>query len=311
MSPPHEALQASGARCDPGRIAKAPPATIAERPGAHRPGPDARWIDGYWDWDASREDFAWVTGTWLVPPSGEFWVDGYWRRDAKGWYRVPGFWSGGGQVQKVMRVQEVALSGPTAGPSSTRPEEPIGNAPGPDYFYIPGEYIPGWGGVAWRPGFWAPSHPGWEWIPARWERRADTWVFREGFWNRVPGAPNPRPGGGPSAGGAVLASTPAGLGPPPARLISSPGAPTDAATARGEKTDAKAADASRSGQGTGKPTQDGASPKPGETKPGPQPERPQQPPYAWYGQQPAYPAGRPAMWNARSMVGGFLRRVLP
>jgi hypothetical protein len=310
MSPPHEALQPSGARRDPERIAKAPPAMIAERPGAQRPGPDARWIEGYWDWDASQKEFAWVTGTWLVPPPGEFWVNGYWRRDAKGWYRVPGFWSGRGQVQKVARVQEVALSGHTAGPSLTRPEEPIGNAPGPDYFYIPGEYVPAWGGVAWRPGFWAPSQPGWEWIPARWERRADTWIFREGFWNRFSGTPNPRPGGQPSAGGTTLAAAPAGIGSPPARLISSPGLPTNAATARGE-TDAKATETSQSGQEAGRTTQNGASPKPGETKPGPQPEYAQQPPYAQYGPQPVYPAGRAPMWNARSLVGGFLRRVLP
>jgi hypothetical protein len=281
---------------------------IAERPGAQRPGPDARWIEGYWDWDRGREEFAWVTGTWLVPPPGEFWVNGYWRRDAKGWYRVPGFWSGGGRIQKVVRVQEVALRGHTAGPSLTRPEELIGDPPGPSYFYIPGEYIPAWGGVAWRTGYWAPSQPGWEWIPARWERRTDTWVFRDGFWSRVPGTPNPRPGGLPPAGGTTLASAPAGTGSPPARVISSPGVPTNAVTARGE-TGAKATETSQSGEEAVKTTQNGASPKPGEPKPAPQPEYAQQPSYASYGPQPVYP--RAPMWNARSAIGGFLRRVLP
>lgn len=265
-SPPHEALQPPGARRDPEHIGKAPPAMIAERPGAVCPGPDARWIEGYWDWDRDRAEFAWVTGTWLVPPPGEFWVNGYWRRDAKGWYRVPGLWSGGGRVQKVMRVQQVALDGRRAGSPLARPEEPIGIAPGPDYFYIAGEYIPAGGGVVWQQGFWARSQPGWEWIPARWNRRADAWVFREGFWNRVPGTPNPPPGGLPLA-----TSTPGAVQTP----------------------------------------QNGASPKPDDPKPGPQPASTQPPPYVWYGPQPAYSPGRAALWNARSAVGGFLRQVLP
>jgi hypothetical protein len=308
ISPPHEALQGSEATRDPERVAKAPPAMIAERPGARRPGPDDRWIEGYWDWDRSRDDFAWVTGTWLVPPSGEFWVNGYWRRDAKGWYRVPGFWSGGGRIQKVERVQEVALRGRTAGPALTRPEEAIGVPPGPGYFYIPGEYIPAGGGVVWRTGNWAPSQPGWEWIPARWERRADTWVFRDGFWSRVPGTQIPRTGGPPPAGSTTLASAPAGTGSAPAPVIPSPGVPTNAMTTPAE-TDVKATETSQSGEGAVKTTQIGASPKPGEPKPAPQPEYAHQPAYAPYGTQPVYP--RAPMWNARSAIGGFLRRVLP
>ncbi len=302
-SPPHEALQPSGARSGPEHIGKAPPALIGERPGSLCPGPDARWIDGYWAWDRDRGDFAWVTGTWVVPPPGEFWVNGYWRRGAKGWYRVPGFWSGGGQVQKVVRVQEVALDGRRPGPPMTRPEEPIGTAPGPDFFYIPGEYVPAWGGVAWRQGYWARSQPGWEWIPARWERRATAWVYREGFWNRVPGTPAPSPGGLTPAHGTTLVSTASGVSTPPADTVSGAAARADA--------DRKADEASQAGQGAGKPTQKGATPKPGDPKPGPQPESAQQPQYVWYGAQPVYPPGRAAWWNARSAVGGFLRRVLP
>jgi hypothetical protein len=252
--------------------------------------------------DASREEFAWVTGTWLVPPPGEFWVNGYWRRDAKGWYRVPGFWSGGGHIQKVVPVQDVVLDERTTVPSLTRPEEPTGNAPGPDYFYIPGEYIPSWGGVAWRPGYWALSQPGWEWIPARWERRPDNWVFHEGFWYRLSDSPSPRPGG------ISFASAPAVIGSPAPRLISSPGLPANGVTARGE-TDAKATETSQSGQWAGKAMQNGAPPKPGETKPGTQQEFPQQPPFGWSGSQPVYP--RAPMWNAKSAIGGVLRQVLP
>jgi hypothetical protein len=324
-SPLHEALQPTGTRRDPEYIGKAPPAMITERPGALGPGPDARWIEGYWDWDRDRGEFAWVTGTWLVPPPGEFWVNGYWRRHAKGWYRVPGFWSGGGQVGKDRRVHEVTLDVRRTGTPLTRPEEPIGIAPGPDYFYIPGEYIPAGGGVLWRQGFWARSQPGWEWIPARWDRRADAWVFREGFWNRAPGTSNLPPGGLPPATGTTLISKPAGIGPPLVRMGPSPGAPGNVATARGEADQTeKAADSSRQGQDAGRTTQAGAPPKPGDPKPGPQPGPPQQPPSVWYGPRPAPPpgraargnarspaGGRPARGNARSAVGGFLRRILP
>ena len=69
---------------------KAPPAAD-HRAARGRPAEPARqWIEGYWEWDAGRNDFVWVTGTWRVPPPGRFWVNGYWKRDDQGWYRVPG-----------------------------------------------------------------------------------------------------------------------------------------------------------------------------------------------------------------------------
>ena len=65
-------MQPSGTDRDPVHIGNAPPSAIAEKPGASRSGPDARRIDGYWNWDRSRGDFAWVTGTWIEPPAGGF-----------------------------------------------------------------------------------------------------------------------------------------------------------------------------------------------------------------------------------------------
>src|SRR5262249_46973460 len=162
QSPSHEAFQSSAASRDPERFDKAPPSLIAERPGSLPPSPNARWIEGYWDWDKSRRDFTWVTGTWLVPPPGKFWVSGYWRRDGKGWYRVPGFGGGGGDAPKEGRPQEpprdsrrVVPPPPQEPPRDSRrvvpppprPEEPIGLAPGPDFFYVQTEYVPGGSGV--------------------------------------------------------------------------------------------------------------------------------------------------------------------
>ena len=77
---------------DSGRVDKSPPPPVVERPGGAPPSPDARWVDGYWDWDPASNDFLWVSGIWRVPPPGTFWIKGYWRRDDRGWYRVPGFW---------------------------------------------------------------------------------------------------------------------------------------------------------------------------------------------------------------------------
>ena len=70
------------------------------------------------------------------------------------------------------------------GPPRDLPEDRPGPAPGPDYFYIAGQYVPSGTGVAWRPGFWTRTQPGWEWVPARWVRRSEGWVYREGRWAR-------------------------------------------------------------------------------------------------------------------------------
>ncbi len=70
------------------------------------------------------------------------------------------------------------------GPPRALPEDPAGPAPGPDYFYIAGQYVPSGTGVAWRPGFWTRAQPGWEWVPARWVRRTEGWAYREGHWAR-------------------------------------------------------------------------------------------------------------------------------
>ena len=177
--PPHEAARDGSATRGAAvvRVDKAPPPPIAERPRGDRPGPKATWVDGYWDWNATLGDFAWVPGTWRVPPPGRFWVNGSWRRDDRGWYRVPGSWSARQTDRTDWR---------TEGPPQDHPAEEPGPAPGPDYFRIPGQYVPDGDGLAWRAGFWARSQPGWDWVPADWVRQATGWAFREGHWERLP-----------------------------------------------------------------------------------------------------------------------------
>ena len=141
--PLHEAFLSPRKDRNPVRIEKAPPPPLSERPGIDPPSTSAEWIEGYWEWDAGRNDFVWVTGTWRVPPPGRFWVNGYWKRDDQGWYRVPGFWS----ERKTDR-----LDYRKNGPPQDRPDDEPGEPPSADCFYIPGQYYPDGDGVVWKKG---------------------------------------------------------------------------------------------------------------------------------------------------------------
>ena len=118
--PLHEAFLSPRKDRSPFRIEKAPPPPLSERPAVDPPNGIAEWIEGYWEWDAGRKDFVWVTGTWRVAPPGRFWVNGYWKRDDQGWYRVPGFWS----ERKTDR-----LDYRKNGPPQERPDDEPGEPP--------------------------------------------------------------------------------------------------------------------------------------------------------------------------------------
>ncbi len=189
--PLHEAFQAPGARAVPVRAPKSPPPPIAEQPTNDRPGTEAQWVGGYWAWDPARNDFAWVAGTWRVPPRDAIWVNGRWRRDDDGWYRVPGFWS----RRRDFAATVATTNWPgwrTTGPPTEHPDDTPPPAPGADFFFVPGHYTPDGDHVAWTPGIWARMQPGRDWVPARWVRRPDGWDFREGYWTRDPAAANLR-----------------------------------------------------------------------------------------------------------------------
>jgi len=174
--PLHEAFLSPAKDREPARAPKAPPAAITERPGIDRPDESAQWIEGYWTWDAKKNDFLWVTGTWRVPPPGRFWVNGYWKRDENGWYRVAGFWSD---------RQTDRIDYRKGGPPADRPADEPGPAPGEEYFYVPGNYAPDGNGVVWKPGFWAKAQEGWSWVPAQWIKQPEGWVYQAGYWDRT------------------------------------------------------------------------------------------------------------------------------
>src|SRR5688572_20408632 len=46
-------------------VKREPPPPVAEQPPDQRPDGDrVQWIPGYWQWDAERDNFLWVSGAW-------------------------------------------------------------------------------------------------------------------------------------------------------------------------------------------------------------------------------------------------------
>lgn len=186
----HEAALDPGRKAaEPQRAPKEPPPPVAEQPSAGPHEREAQWVGGYWAWDASRGDFAWVGGTWLLPPAGRIWVNGRWVRDADGWARVPGVWSPRRGVA-AENPAELAADWRTSGPPADHPADTPGPAPDAEAFFVPGHYRPEGVRLVWAPGFWARSRPGWDWVPARWVRRPGGWDYREGYWTRDQGDPS-------------------------------------------------------------------------------------------------------------------------
>ncbi len=174
---------------------KQPPAPIIERPAGARPQQRAEWVPGYWDWDAAGAEFVWMGGVWQVAPPGTMWVGSRWMRDGDGWYRRPGFWSRRRGPEAVATTFSDARSPAwrTTGPPADHPADKMADAPGADYFFIPGHYVPNGDQLVWKPGFWTRVQIGWDWIPARWVRRSSGWEFRAGRWAREPDAVDGQP----------------------------------------------------------------------------------------------------------------------
>ncbi|MDG3006469.1 hypothetical protein [Paludisphaera mucosa] len=173
--PLHEAFLSPRRDVEPTLVPKSPPPPVVERPAAESPNSEARWIEGYWEWSAPRNQFVWVTGVWRVSPPGRFWVNGLWKRGEDGWRRTPGFWSDRATDRVAYRKD---------GPPAERPADDPGAPPKANCFYVPGQHVPLNEGLAWRKGFWADAKPGWSWVPASWTRQPEGWIFQEGYWDR-------------------------------------------------------------------------------------------------------------------------------
>jgi hypothetical protein len=51
------------------------------------------WEPGYWSWDSNANDYYWVPGVWVAPPSpGMLWTPGYWGYDGNLYVFHAGYW---------------------------------------------------------------------------------------------------------------------------------------------------------------------------------------------------------------------------
>ncbi|MCS7166245.1 MAG: hypothetical protein NZ914_01280 [Gemmatales bacterium] len=174
--PVHEAFaQPARVRPQPGPIVpREPPRPIEEIPPDQKPaGENVQWIPGYWYWDDEKEEFLWVSGIWRAIPPGMEWVPGTWVRVEGGWQWVPGYWKPVAQ-KEVEVVPEPPEPPPLADPPP---------APGPDYFYVPGNWVYVDFRWYWRPGVWVLFRPGWVWTPACYYWTPYGYVFVDGFWD--------------------------------------------------------------------------------------------------------------------------------
>jgi len=61
-------------------VANSPPPPLPAYDQPPIPGAGYVWTPGYWDWSNDSDDYYWVPGTWVEPPSsGYLWTPGYWR----------------------------------------------------------------------------------------------------------------------------------------------------------------------------------------------------------------------------------------
>jgi hypothetical protein len=153
-------------------VPKKPPELIEEVPPDSKPA-GAEWISGYWNWDDERNDFIWVSGVWRVPPAGQRWVAGYWTQADDGYRRVNGFWTSA-QADSVTYLPE---------PPETQEAGPTSEAPGENYFWIPGCWQYRDYRYAWRPGFWSRGYDNWVWTPQHYIWTPRGAVFINGYWD--------------------------------------------------------------------------------------------------------------------------------
>lgn len=177
--PLHEAFAATAEQPAPAEIApKEPPKPIDELPPDQKPeGNNVQWIPGYWEWDAERADFIWISGFWRAPPPNHAWVPGGWHPAPGGFQRTSGFW----QLQQPNQPapQDVEYLPPPPASIEAGPTTP---APDAANFYVSGSWV--WRGrYVWRPGFWTPYRPNWVWVPAHYRWTPVGYVFTEGYWD--------------------------------------------------------------------------------------------------------------------------------
>ena len=133
------------------------PADIEEMPPEDKPeGDNVLWISGYWNWDADRSDFIWISGIWRDPPPDRSWVPGYWTAAAEGWMWTPGFWAAADsdEIEYLPKPPESLEVGPSSPPPASNRLWASGC-----WLWVDARYV-------WRPGYWVTASADWVWTPA-------------------------------------------------------------------------------------------------------------------------------------------------
>ncbi|MGC3972730.1 MAG: hypothetical protein QM775_36930 [Pirellulales bacterium] len=158
-------------------VPKQPPADIEEvPPEVSLSDARAEWIGGYWAWDEERQDFLWISGVWRSPPPEHRWVAGYWTEAPGGFQRISGFWAPT-TIQTVNYLPSPPAS-LEAGPNMP--------APGPNFFWVPGQWMWTDGRYVWQPGYWAQSQEQWVWVPSCYHYTPGGYIHNVGYWDYVP-----------------------------------------------------------------------------------------------------------------------------
>ncbi len=174
--PVHEAFaQPFDIKPEPGELVpKEPPAPIPEDPPEERPSAEnAKWIGGYWAWDAQKQDFLWVSGVYRVPPQGRTFVPGYWSQTANGSRWIPGFWSNAQQGELPYTPEPPAPL--DQGPSMPQPDD--------DSVYVPGSWVYRDTRFIWRAGYYSAARPGRVWNSPYYLWTPNGYLFVDGYWD--------------------------------------------------------------------------------------------------------------------------------
>jgi hypothetical protein len=155
-------------------VDREPPAVIDEVPPPVRPeGESVTWIPGYWGWDADSGDFLWVSGTYRNAPPNHRWTPGYWSKVENGYQWMSGFWI-------AADVESLNYYSP---PPDSLERGPSSPAPGEDYFWAPGSYVPQGEKYAWQPGYWVPYQANYVWNPGRNVPTRGGYIYVPGYWD--------------------------------------------------------------------------------------------------------------------------------
>jgi WXXGXW repeat (2 copies) len=143
------------------------------------PGPGYVWIRGHWGW--RHERWEWLGGRWERPAQpGTVWIAGQWAPSGNGWVWVEGHFD----VQQMPPppVETVEMVANEAPPAAIYESVPA--APGPDFFWIGGNWQ--WRGRwVWAHGHYDRHphfHQGAGWESGHWDHAGGHYVWREGHW---------------------------------------------------------------------------------------------------------------------------------